>query len=81
MGLDLPLVLTWNQLFSYRYNKLWHDKGESVHMTQVYYFRVLREGLTTKLPALYPYVHETLVKGVADHLDRKKAIDGMSGTW
>jgi len=46
-------------------------------MTQVYFFRVLREGLTSKLSALYPYVHETLVKGFTNHLEKKKTIDGM----
>ncbi|RDL40096.1 Cytochrome P450 [Venustampulla echinocandica] len=78
---NFSLHQAYDDLFSYRYNKLWHDEGESVHMTQIYYFRVLREGLTTKLPVLYPYMHETLVKGVADHLARKKAVDVNRQGW
>ncbi|KAH6665546.1 cytochrome P450 [Halenospora varia] len=77
---NFSLHQAYDDLFSYRYNKLWHDQGESVHMTQVYYFRVLREGLTTKLPSLYPYMHETLLKGVDAHLARKKAVDGWKPT-
>ncbi|KUJ12851.1 uncharacterized protein LY89DRAFT_591877 [Mollisia scopiformis] len=49
-----------------------YDDGESIQMTQIYYFRVLREGLTTKLADLYPYMHDTLLNGVENHLSRKK---------
>lgn len=73
---DFSLHHAYDDLFSYRYNKLWYDQRESVHKSGVYLFRASREGLTTKLPALYPYMHETLVKGVTDHLGRKKAVHG-----
>jgi hypothetical protein len=45
-------------------------------MNQAFYFRVLRESLTTKLPTLQPYMYKTLVKGMEDHLTHKAEDKG-----
>ena len=74
--MGLIRVLTWSQIFASKYNKLWYDEGEDLHATQVLFFRVLREGLTTRLPALYPSVRETIANGFADYLEKRLAVNG-----
>ncbi|EHK97482.1 hypothetical protein M7I_6748 [Glarea lozoyensis 74030] len=52
-----------------------YDDQESALINQQYYFRVLREGLTTKLAGLYPYMYETLVKEMDGHISRKSEVN------
>lgn len=80
MLLDIDLALALSKLFSYRYNKIWYDEEESIHTTQVYFFRVLRESLTTKLPDIYPHMQETLKKEINKYLANTKAVEGKSTT-
>ncbi|EPE24115.1 Cytochrome P450 [Glarea lozoyensis ATCC 20868] len=73
---DFSLNQAYDDLFSYKHNKLYHDQQESALINQQYYFRVLREGLTTKLAGLYPYMYETLVKEMDGHISRKSEVNG-----
>ncbi|KAF7957633.1 hypothetical protein EAE96_003207 [Botrytis aclada] len=73
---NFSLSQAYNDLFSYRHNKLWRDQGESIHTTRAYFFKILREGLTTKLPTLYPSAHKTLLEEIEDHFAHKKSVDG-----
>ena len=75
-SISLIQPLTWWQIFASKYNKLWYDEGEGLHATQVLFFKVLREGLTTRLPALYPSVRETIANGFADYLEKRPAVNG-----
>ncbi|MCJ1380900.1 ADP-ribosylation factor protein 3 [Xylographa soralifera] len=64
------LHAAYDDLFAYKYNKLWWDEGEDVNNTQAFYFKILRVGLTTKLPVIYPIMTETMSKVLSDHLER-----------
>ncbi|MCJ1398261.1 hypothetical protein MMC11_001458 [Xylographa trunciseda] len=67
------LHAAYDDLFAYKYNKLWWDEGEDVNNTQSFYFKILRVGLTTKLPVIYPIMTETMSKVLSSHLSGIRA--------